>query len=200
LKWVDEIRRTQPSPLRWSNDTRQPRWPSSVTQFVAGGACESDLELMTATDYLYRRLGLRRAYYSRFNPIPNTPLENQPPTPPIREHRLYQASFLLRDYGFELEELPFEADGRLPVQNDPKQAWAQVNLAERPVEVNRAERHELLRVPGIGLKGAEAILRARRQVKLRDLSALRDLGILIGRAAPFLLLDGKRAAYQPALF
>jgi len=200
LKWVDEIRRTQPPPLRPSHDTRQPRWSSSVTQFVAGGACESDLELLTATDYLYRCLGLRRAYFSRFNPIPNTPLENQPPTPPIREHRLYQASFLLRDYGFELEELLFEADGRLPVQNDPKQAWAQVNLAERPVEVNRAERHELLRVPGIGLKGADAILRVRRQEKLRDLSALRALGILVGRAAPFLLLDGKRAAYQPALF
>jgi predicted DNA-binding helix-hairpin-helix protein len=195
LKWVDEIRRTQPGYKGWNG-----HWPSSVTQFVAGGAGESDLELLTATDYLYRRLGLKRAYFSRFNPIPNTPLENQPPTPPIREHRLYQASFLLRDYGFDLEELPFEADGRLPVQNDPKQAWAQVNLAERPVEVNRAERHELLRVPGIGLKGAEAILRARRQAKLRDLSALRTLGVLVGRAAPFLLLDGKRAVHQPALF
>ena len=195
LKWVDEIRRTQPGYRGWNG-----HWPSSVTQFVAGGACESDLELLTATDYLYRHLGLRRAYFSSFNPIPNTPLENQPPTPPIREHRLYQASFLLRDYGFNLEELPFEADGQLPVQSDPKQAWAQVNLAERPVEVNRAERHELLRVPGIGLKGAEAILRSRRQAKLRDLSALRALGILVGRAAPFLLLDGKRAAYQPMLF
>jgi len=195
LKWVDEIRRTQPGHRGWNG-----HWPSSVTQFVAGGACESDLELLTATDYLYRHLGLRRAYFSSFNPIPNTPLENQPPTPPIREHRLYQASFLLRDYGFNLEELPFEADGQLPVQSDPKQAWAHVNLAERPVEVNRAERHELLRVPGIGLKGAEAILRSRRQAKLRDLSALRALGILVGRAAPFLLLDGKRAAYQPILF
>ena len=200
LKWVDEIRRTQPPPRRPSHDTRHPHWPSSVTQFVAGGAGESDLELLTATDYLYRRLGLRRAYFSRFNPIPNTPLENQPPTPPIREQRLYQASFLLRDYGFDLEELPFEADGLLPVQTDPKQAWAQSNLAERPVEVNRAERHELLRVPGIGPKGVEAILRARRQARLRDLSALRALGVLVGRAAPFLLLDGKRAAYQPALF
>jgi len=195
LKWVDEIRRTQPGYRGWNR-----HWPSTVTQFVAGGAGESDLELLTATDYLYRHLGLRRAYFSRFNPIPNTPLENQPPTPPIREHRLYQASFLLRDYGFDLEELPFETDGRLPVQNDPKQAWARVNLAERPVEVNRADRHELLRVPGIGLKGAEAILRARRQAKLRDLSALRALGVLVGRAAPFLLLDGKRAVYQSALF
>lgn len=203
LKWVDEIRRTQPPPLMSGSSTagqRGGRWPSSVTQFVVGGAGESDLELLTATQYLYRRLGLKRAYFSRFNPIPDTPLENQPPTPAIREHRLYQASFLLRDYGFDLEEMPFEADGRLPLQSDPKQAWAQVNLAERPVEVNRADRHELLRVPGVGPKGAEAILQARRQEKLRDPSALRALGILVARAAPFLLFDGKRAAYQPALF
>ncbi|KAF0108745.1 MAG: hypothetical protein FD146_631 [Anaerolineaceae bacterium] len=181
----------------WRNCSR---WPSSVTQFVAGGAGESDLELLTATDYLYRRLGLKRAYFSRFNPIPDTPLENQPPTPPVREHRLYQASFLLRDYGFEVEELPFEADGRLPVQTDPKLAWAQKNLTGQPVEVNRAERQQLLRIPGIGPKGADIILRARRQSRIREVSALKKMGILAERAAPFLLLDGKRAAFQPALF
>lgn len=195
LKWMDEIRRTQPGTKAWNG-----RWPSSVTQFVAGGAGESDLELLTATDYLYRRLGLKRAYFSRFNPIPDTPLENQPPTPPVREHRLYQASFLLRDYGFEVEELPFEADGRLPVQTDPKLAWAQKNLTGQPVEVNRAERQQLLRIPGIGPKGADIILRARRQSRIREVSALKKMGILAERAAPFLLLDGKRAAFQPALF
>jgi predicted DNA-binding helix-hairpin-helix protein len=195
LKWMDEIRRTQPGYAAWRG-----RWPSSVTQFVAGGAGESDLELLTTTDYLYRRLGLKRAYFSPFNPIPNTPLENQPPTPPVREHRLYQASFLLRDYGFEVEELPFEADGRLPVQTDPKLAWARKNLTGQPVEVNRAERQQLLRIPGIGPKGAEVILRARRQGRIREVSALKKMGILAERAAPFLLLDGKRAAFQPALF
>jgi predicted DNA-binding helix-hairpin-helix protein len=195
LKWMDEIRRTQPGYKAWNG-----RWPSSVTQFVAGGAGESDLELLAATDYLYRRLGLKRTYFSPFNPIPDTPLENQPPTPVIREHRLYQASFLLRDYGFELEELPFEADGRLPIQADPKLAWAQRNLAECPLEVNRAERQQLLRIPGIGLKGAETILRARRQGRIRDLSMLKKMGVLAERAAPFLLLDGRRAAYQPSLF
>ncbi len=194
LKWMDEIRRTQPAYRGWNG-----RWPSSVTQFVAGGAGESDLELLTATDYLYRRLGLKRTYYSRFNPIPDTPLENQAPTAPIREHRLYQASFLLRDYGFEVEELPFEADGRLPVQRDPKLAWAQQNLSEQPIEVNRADRHMLLRVPGIGPKGADTILRARRLSKISDVTSLRKLGILAERAAPFLLLDGRRAAYQPVL-
>jgi predicted DNA-binding helix-hairpin-helix protein len=194
LKWMDEIRRTQPAYRGWNG-----HWPSSVTQFVAGGAGESDLELLTATDYLYRRLGLKRAYYSRFNPIPDTPLENQAPTPLAREHRLYQASFLLRDYGFDLEELPFEADGKLPLQSDPKLAWARQNLAEQPIEVNRADRHTLLRVPGIGPKGADVILQARRQGCIRDVSALKKLGVLADRAAPFLLLDGRRPVFQPVL-
>jgi len=191
LKWVQEIRQNQPPYQAWRG-----RWPSSVTQFVAGGAGESDLELLTATDYLYRRLGLRRAYFSPFNPIMDTPLENQPPTPVLREHRLYQASFLLRDYGFDLEELPFGADGRLPIQTDPKLAWAQQNLSESPIEINRADRRTLMRVPGIGAKGAEAILRARRQTTLRDVSSLRKLGVQSERAAPFLLFDGKRISYQ----
>jgi predicted DNA-binding helix-hairpin-helix protein len=195
LKWMNEIRQTQPAYRGWNG-----HWPSSVTQFVAGGSGESDLELLTATDYLYHHLGLKRAYYSPFRPIPDTPLENQAATPTIREHRLYQASFLMRDYGFELEEMPFDVDGLLPVQVDPKMAWARQNLSERPVEVNHADRQSLLRVPGIGPKGADAILRARRQVKIRELSALKTLGVLAERAAPYLLLDGRRAAYQPFLF
>lgn len=195
LKWVEEIRRTQPGHKGWKG-----HWPSSVTQFVAGGAGESDLELLTTTSYLYQRLGLRRTYFSPFNPISDTPLENQPPTPVIREHRLYQASFLLRDYGFDIEELPFEKDGRLPVQIDPKLAWAQRNISESPIEINRAEPQLLMRVPGIGVKGAEAILRVRRQNKIRDISVLKKLGILTDRASPFLLLDGQRLSYQPTLF
>jgi predicted DNA-binding helix-hairpin-helix protein len=195
LRWVEEIRRTQPAYKGWNG-----RWPSSVTQFVAGGAGESDLELLTTTEYLYRQLHLRRAYYSAFNPIEDTPLENQAPTSPIREHRLYQASFLLRDYDFDLEELPFDGKGDLPVQTDPKLAWAQQNLTETPTEINRADRRALMRVPGIGVKGADAILQARRQNKIRDLSTLRQLGILADRASPFLLLDGRRPSYQPHLF
>ena len=195
LKWIDEIRHTQPGYKGWNG-----RWPSSVTQFVAGGSGESDLELLNTTDYLYRRLGLRRAYFSPFNPVPDTPLENQQPTPVIREHRLYQAAFLLRDYGFDLEELPFETDDNLPAKIDPKLAWAQKSLSENPIEVNRAEYHTLIRVPGIGVKGAQAILRARRQTKIRDVSDLKKMGLLAERAAPFLLFDGRRAAYQTGLF
>jgi len=195
LKWIDEIRRTENPNRSWSG-----RWPSTVTQFVAGGADEPDLELLTTTHYLVRRLGLKRAYFSAFNPIRDTPLENKPATDPLREHRLYQASFLLRDYGFDLEDLPFTDEGNLPLADDPKLAYATMNLAHTPVELNRAERRDLLRVPGIGPKGVDAILKARRAGKLGDISRLRALGVDTSRAAPFILLDGKRPAQQLALF
>ncbi|GAB4456194.1 MAG: hypothetical protein Kow0070_05810 [Anaerolineales bacterium] len=126
-----------------------------MTQFVAGGADESDLELLTTTSWLMKNVRLKRAYFSAFHPIRDTPLENKPAVDPLRE---------------------------------------------RPVEVNRAERSQLLRVPGIGLRGAEAILSARRSGKLRDLTSLRKLGIVVARAAPFLLLDGKRPASQLTMF
>ena len=195
LKWVDEIRRSQPTYKGWNG-----HWPSTVTQFVAGGSDESDLELLTTTSWLHRNVRLGRAYFSAFSPIRDTPLENKTPTDPLREHRLYQASFLLRDYGFDLEELPFSVDGNLPLPTDPKLAWARANLSERPLEINYAEKGELLRVPGIGPKGANAILHARRICRLRDLSSLKKLGVIAERAAPFLLLDGQRAPTQIALF
>jgi len=191
LKWIEEIRRNQPAYQGWNG-----HWPSSVTQFVAGGAGESDLELLTTTDYLYRQLHLRRAYFSAFDPIPDTPLENQPAVPAQREHRLYQSSFLLRDYGFDLEELPFDSDGNLPISSDPKLAWAQANLAEHPVEINHANRQELLRIPGIGPHLANTILYTRRQVKITNISVLSKMGISVTRAAPFILLNGKRPTYQ----
>src|SRR5215211_1838684 len=195
LKWVEEIRQSQPAYKGWNG-----RWPSTVTQFVAGGSDESDLELLTTTDWLMKNVRLKRAYFSAFHPIRDTPMENKAAVDPIREHRLYQASFLLRDYGFDLEELPFVQDGNLPLATDPKLAWAQQNLQGRPLEINQAERRELLRVPGIGPKGAELILRARRAGRLRDLTTLRKLGIVTARLAPFVLLDGRRADTQLSMF
>ncbi len=195
LQWADEIRRSMPP-----HTTVKGRWPSTVTQFVVGGVGESDLEILTTTQYVTRQLRLQRVYFSAFNPVRDTPLENTAPENPWREHRLYQASFLLRDYGFDLEDMPFAQNGHLPLDVDPKLGWAQMNLRERPIEVNRAERRDLLRVPGIGPTGAEAILRARRTGKLRDLRDLRALGVLAARAAPFILLDGHMAAHQPRLF
>ena len=189
--------------LRWIAQLRHQvmgRRPSAATQFVVGAAGESDLELLATTHFLYHKLGLARAYFSGFRPVADTPLANHPPAPPLREHRLYQASFLLRDYGFGVEELPFGPDGNLPLGEDPKLAWARRHLAQAPVEVNRADRETLLRVPGIGPKGVRRLLAARRQGRLRDLSDLRKLGIAADRAAPFILLDGRRPARQLSLF
>jgi len=195
LKWVEEIRRTVPAYKFWNG-----RWPSTVTQFVAGGSDESDLELLTAANWLNKNVRLKRAYFSAFHPIIGTPFENKPATDPMREHRLYQASFLLRDYGFDLEDLPFTSESNLPLHADPKQAWAQMNLLQKPIEINKAEKRELIRIPGIGLKGADAILSARRAGRLRDISSLKKLGVIAERAAPYLLFDGRRSATQMKLF
>ncbi len=195
LRWVEEIRQSQPAYEGWNG-----RWPSTVTQFVAGGSEESDLELLTTTHWLMKNVRLTRAYYSAFYPIRDTPMENKPAVDPLREHRLYQASFLLRDYGFDLEDMPFIQDGNLPLATDPKLAWAQQNLIGKPLEVNKAERRDLQRIPGIGPKGADAILRARRSGKLRDLTMLKRLGIETTRVAPFILLDGRRVDMQLSMF
>ncbi len=194
LQWADEVRRTM-----LPNKTWKGRWPSLVTQFVVGAAGEKDVEILSTTDYLYRKLKLARAYYSAFHPILDTPLENTPPENPWREHRLYQSSFLLHDYDFELEEMPFDQSGNLPIDVDPKVAWARLNLFETPIELNRADRRTLLRVPGIGPKGADTILAARRRGTLRELSDLTALGVLAKRAAPYILLDGKLPALQLSL-
>ncbi len=191
LQWIEQIRQTQRPQHTWNG-----KWPSTVTQFVVGAVGESDVEILTTTQYLYQQLRLRRTYFSAFSPILNTPLENVPAENPQRKNRLYQTSFLFRDYGFDLEEMPFDPNGNLPLHIDPKLAWAKTNLLERPVELNHAAPEELLRVPGVGPKGSEAILRARKQTRLRDLKDLQTIGVQTRRLAPFVLLDGKRPTYQ----
>ena len=146
LKWVEEIRRNE-RPTQSYNG----RWPSTVTQFVVGAVGESDVELLRATEYLYRKLRLRRSYFSAFRPIRDTPLENVGAENPVRERRLYQASFLLRDYGYTLEEFAFGQNGKLPLDVDPKMGWARAHLLHNPVELNKADERELLRVPGLSL-------------------------------------------------
>jgi predicted DNA-binding helix-hairpin-helix protein len=193
LRWAEEIRKTQSARLGWNG-----KWPSLVTQFVVGAVGENDLEILSTTSYLIKKLRLARTYYSAFSPVMDTPLENHAPENPWREHRLYQSSFLLRDYGFDLEDMPFTREGFLPLDVDPKVAWARQNLRD-PIEINRAERRELLRVPGIGPKGVEAILIARRQSTLRDLTDLKALGIIVARAAPFVLLN-ERPTWQLSLW
>ncbi len=191
LQLIEEIRQEEPAHLGWNG-----RWPSTATQFVVGAVGETDVEILSTTEYVTKQLGLQRVYFSPFSPIVDTPLENNPAQNPLRKVRLYQTSFLFRDYDFGLEEMPFDQQGNLPLDMDPKLAWAQANLQHEPVELNRAELQELLRVPGIGPKGSRTILRARRQGRLRELHHLRQLGMATKRLAPYVLLDGRRPSFQ----
>jgi len=191
LQWAQQIRADNP---------RQ-RLASSVTQFVVGAVGDSDLELLSMSDKLYRQARLARVYYSAFQPVAGTPFEQLPATAAIREFRLYQSSFLLRDYGWDVEELPFMRDGNLLTNVDPKQAWADEHLRHQPLEIMRAERGQLLRVPGIGPVGADAILRARRRGRLRELSQLKQIGVRSPqKLARYVLLDGRRPLRQDKLF
>lgn len=194
LQWIEEIRKTLPPDRGWRG-----RWPSSSTQFVVGAAGESDLEILETVTHLTRTVGLARAYFEAFTPVADTPLEDHPAADPLRQQRLYEASYLLRDYGFDLEDMPFVGAGWLPLTIDPKQAYAEAALRETPVDLNLADRFELLRVPGIGPRTAEIILRERREHRLRDLADLKKLGILSRRAAPFIVMDGRRPPHQLSL-
>jgi predicted DNA-binding helix-hairpin-helix protein len=190
LQWAEEIRSQHP----------YQKLAGTVTQFVVGAVGDTDLELLSISSRLYREMGLTRAYYSGFSPVEQTPFENLPSTDPLREHRLYQASFLLRDYGWKVEDLPFLPDGNMELELDPKRAWAEHYLREAPLEIMTADRQQLLRIPGIGPVGADAILKARRQGHLTDLSHLRKLNIRAPeQAAPYILLDGRKVPTQMTL-
>lgn len=190
-------------PLHWTKRLIEESKRGSVsqtTQFVVGAADETDRELLSTTAQLYREVGLARVYFSAFQPIPETPLEDHLPTPLLREHRLYQTDFLFRKYGFTFEDLVFDDAGNLPSEADPKMMWAQAHPECFPVEVNRASREELLRVPGIGPTSASRILKLRGKDRLRELSDLQRTGAVAKRAAPFVLLNGKQPPFQLSLW
>ena len=171
-----------------------------TTQFVVGAAGESDREILMTTARLYRGMGLARAYFSAFQPVADTPLEGHSPTPPLREHRLYQSDWLLRRYDFTFEDLIFDEAGNLPREADPKMMWARAHPEPFPIEINRASREELLRVPGLGPHSVARILRLRHQGTFRTLTDLKKIGAVASRAAPFILLNGKRPPYQMSLW
>lgn len=191
LQAAEQIRRTHP----------HEKLAGTVTQFVVGAVGDTDRELLSLSARLYRQMGLTRAYYSGFHPIEQTPFENMLATNPLREHRLYQASFLLRDYHWNVEDLPFLADGNMELEHDPKQAWAERYLRAAPLELMTASREQLLHIPGIGPVGAASILKARRLGKLTALTDLRNLGIRAPeQASPYILLNGKKPVTQLSLF
>ena len=156
------------------------------TQMIIGADASSDRTILRASTNLYGAYGLRRVYYSAFSPIPDASAALPVRAAPLlREHRLYQADWLLRFYGFGVEELATDSAGNLDLERDPKLAWALMHREMFPVDVNRADREALLRVPGIGVKSADRILAARRHRTLRmdDLARLR---LSLSSIAPFI--------------
>lgn len=173
---------------------------SQTTQLVVGAAGETDREITGVVARMYQELRLARVYYSSLQPVPNTPIADWPRVPFMREHRLYQVDFLLRRYGFGAEEIGFDPSGALPLDIDPKSAWAQQHPERFPVEVNAAPIPELVRVPGIGPRSAQRIAALRRRETVKSLDALRTVGVRCQIASPFILLDGKPAVRQLSLF
>ncbi len=162
------------------------------TQMIVGATPESDYQIMMVAENLYQKFDLKRVYYSAFVSVnADKSLPALPGGPPLlREHRLYQADWLLRFYGFEAQELLSEGKPNFNVLLDPKADWALRHLEQFPVEINRASYQTILRVPGIGVKSARRIVRARRNGSL-NFDDLKKIGVTLKRALYFITCNGK---------
>ncbi len=166
------------------------------TQLIIGATPETDREIIRLSEALYAKMSLKRVYYSALVPVMKDSRLPALAEPPLRrEHRLYQADWLLRFYGFSAEELLDERRPDLDPDLDPKTAWALRNLDRFPVEVNRAGYEELLRVPGMGVLSARRVLRARRAGPL-SLDDLKKLGVVMKRAVYFVTAGGRYAGLK----
>ena len=161
------------------------------TQMIVGADGASDATILGSSARLYSSYGLKRVYYSAFSPIPDSSRNLPLIKPPLmREHRLYQADWLYRFYGFSVEEIAsIGQDGMLDLELDPKLAWALANRDRFPVDVNKADRETLLRVPGFGTKTVNGLLSARRHRRVR-LADLTRLGVSLKKVRPFIVAEG----------
>jgi len=172
------------------------------TQLIVGATGDTDKTIITLSESLYRSLSLKRVYYSAFVPVTRDsrlPVVSAPPLK--REHRLYQADWLLRYYGFNASELLDDAHPNLDMEVDPKVSWALRHPSFFPVEVNRAGYEEILRIPGVGVKSAQRIISARKQTSL-GFEELRRLGVVLKRAQYFVTCRGRsihRGLYPEAI-
>lgn len=162
-----------------------------TTQLIVGATPETDLKIMKLSESLYTKLNLKRVYYSAYvsiNEDSNLPALSSPPL--LRENRLYQADWLIRFYGFKIDDLLDETHPNFHTMLDPKCDWALRNLQYFPVEINKADYNTLLKVPGIGVISAKRIITARREFNL-TFENLKKLGIVLKRARYFITCNGK---------
>jgi predicted DNA-binding helix-hairpin-helix protein len=161
---------------------------------IVGADAASDRMILDTSANLYGAYRLKRVYYSAFSPIPDSSRALPLAAPPlVREHRLYQADWLMRFYGFQASEIVDGSAGMLPLDIDPKLAWALRHRHRFPLDVNRASREELLRVPGFGTKAVDRIIATRRLTSIR-VADLARLHIPKGKALPFIVLSDHRPA------
>lgn len=182
-----------------SGAERKPFVPAGQsTQMIVGASEETDYQLLLASQYMYQKYDLKRVFYSAYIPLNEDPSLPSPDTPPplLREHRLYQADWLLRYYGFQAEDLLSEKRPSFNILLDPKCDWALRNLEHYPVEINTADYAELIRVPGIGIKSAMRIIAARKSSVL-TFEHLKKIGIVLKRAKYFITCGGKMAEPFP---
>jgi putative DNA modification/repair radical SAM protein len=161
------------------------------TQLIIGATPESDLQIMRLSSWLYKKMSLKRVYYSAYVPVNNTanlPALYAPPL--LREHRLYQADWLIRFYGFDISEILDEQNPRLDEAVDPKVFWAFRHIEHFPIEINKADYETLLRIPGIGIRSAKRIVCLRR-VKKVQLDDMKKLRVVLKRARYFITVNGK---------
>ncbi|WP_072302210.1 putative DNA modification/repair radical SAM protein [Cellulophaga fucicola] len=158
------------------------------TQMIVGASGENDMQIMYTSNYFYKNFNLKRVYYSGYVPISYDTRLPQigTPVPMLRENRLYQTDWLLRFYGFNIEEILNEQHQHLDLDIDPKLGWALRNLHEYPIDVNKADKHMLARIPGLGMKSVYKILKARRYREL-NWDHLKAIGVSLNRAQYFLV-------------
>lgn len=162
------------------------------TQMIVGADSANDQTILMTSANLYGAYKLKRVYYSAFSPIPDASRALPLQAPPlVREHRLYQADWLMRFYGFDADEIVDDAAGMLPLDIDPKLAWALRHRDRFPLDVNRASREELLRVPGFGTRTVERIIATRRFSAIR-FADLAKLNVARNKALPFIVLQDHR--------
>ncbi|MBL0422663.1 putative DNA modification/repair radical SAM protein [Ramlibacter sp. AW1] len=170
------------------------------TQMIVGADATDDATILATSSQLYGAYRLKRVYYSAFSPIPDSAAALPLKPPPLqREHRLYQADWLMRFYGFAADEIASpRTGGMLRLEIDPKLAWALAHPERFPVDLNRAPREMLLRVPGLGVKAVDRLLLARRVRRVRA-DDLRRLNVPLRKVLPFTTADGHRPAPTPDL-
>ncbi|MGL6298746.1 MAG: helix-hairpin-helix domain-containing protein [Methanobacteriaceae archaeon] len=179
ISWVDKLKEKNPE-LAPSGHT---------TQFIVGATDESDNEILNRVSSLYKKVDLKRSYFSAFNPVEDTPLEKRDECSEKRALHLYNSDALINSYNFKLNEFAFDESGFLSLDEDPKYLAAKNNINE-PVELNSASYQELIRVPGIGPITAKNIIANRGKQIISDVKDLKSLGVIVNRAEPFIRLNG----------